>query len=130
MAQATRVEHDLVGDKEVPADAYSGVHTPCGPWRTSRSGAPIARFPDLITSLAAVKQAAAQANRGLGLLPPVLARAIISTYRESRAGRLRKQFVVDPVQGGPGTSTDRKTPTRSPPTGHWRSSATPAAATK
>ncbi|MCL8010906.1 aspartate ammonia-lyase [Streptomyces sp. AS02] len=106
MAQATRIEHDLVGDKEVPVDAYYGVHTVRAVENFAITGSTIARFPDLITALAAVKQAAAQANRDLGLLPPDIAGAVIAACEEIRAGRLRQQFVVDPVQGGAGTSTN------------------------
>jgi aspartate ammonia-lyase len=106
MAHETRVEHDLVGDMEVPADAYYGVHTVRAVHNFAITGSTIAQFPDLIASLAAVKQAAAQANRDLGLLPPDIAEAIISACEEIRSGQLTDQFVVDPVQGGAGTSTN------------------------
>ncbi|MEU0249034.1 aspartate ammonia-lyase [Streptomyces sp. NPDC006235] len=106
MTPTTRVEHDLVGDKEVPADAYYGVHTVRAVENFAITGSTIAQFPDLITSLAAVKQAAARANRDLRLLPPDIARAIIRACEEIGSGRLREQFVVDPVQGGAGTSTN------------------------
>ncbi|NGO07989.1 aspartate ammonia-lyase [Streptomyces sp. HC44] len=104
--KATRIEHDLVGDKEVPADAYYGVHTVRAVENFAITGSTIARFPDLIAALAAVKQAAAQANRDLGLLPPDIAAAVISACEEIGSGRLHEQFVVDPVQGGAGTSTN------------------------
>ncbi|MCX4767294.1 aspartate ammonia-lyase [Streptomyces sp. NBC_01275] len=106
MAQTTRTEHDLVGDKEVPADAYYGVHTVRAVENFAITGSTIARFPDLIAALAAVKQAAARANRDLGLLPADIAEAIISACEEIGAGQLHEQFVVDPVQGGAGTSTN------------------------
>ncbi|MGQ4402449.1 aspartate ammonia-lyase [Streptomyces hayashii] len=106
MAQAPRIEHDLVGDKEVPADAYYGVHTVRAVENFAITGATIARFPDLIAALAAVKQAAARANRDLGLLPSDIADAIMGACQEIRAGRLHEQFVVDPIQGGAGTSTN------------------------
>ncbi|MET9913480.1 aspartate ammonia-lyase [Streptomyces sp. NPDC006476] len=106
MEQATRIEHDLVGDREVPADVYYGVHTVRAVENFAITGSTIARFPDLITALAAVKQAAAQANRDLGLLPPDIAEAIIGACEEIRAGALADHFVVDPVQGGAGTSTN------------------------
>ncbi|WP_394365536.1 lyase family protein [Streptomyces sasae] len=106
MAQATRIEHDLVGDKEVPLGAYYGVHTVRAVENFTITGSTIAQFPDLIAALAAVKQAAARANRDLGLLPPALAGAIISACEGIRAGRLIEEFVVDPVQGGAGTSTN------------------------
>ncbi|MFF4357624.1 aspartate ammonia-lyase [Streptomyces sp. NPDC001604] len=106
MALTTRMEHDLVGDKEVPGDAYYGVHTMRAVENFAITGSTIAQFPDLIRSLAAVKQAAARANRDLGLLAPDIAEAIISACEEIRAGRLHEQFVLDPVQGGAGTSTN------------------------
>jgi aspartate ammonia-lyase len=106
MAKATRREHDLVGDMEVPADAYYGVHTARAVENFAITGSTIAQFPELITALAAVKQAAARANRDLGLLPPDIAEAIIDACEEIGSGRLHEQFVVDPVQGGAGTSTN------------------------
>lgn len=69
MAQDTRTEHDLVGEKEVPTSAYYGVHTVRAMENFAITGATIAQFPELIASLAAVKQAAATTNRELGLLP-------------------------------------------------------------
>ncbi len=106
MAQATRIEHDLAGDKEIPADAYCGVHTVRAVENFAITGSTIAQFPDLIAAPAAVEQAAAQANRDLGLLPSDIAAAIISACEEIGSGRLHEQFVVDPVQGGAGTSTN------------------------
>lgn len=106
MAQATRMEHDLVGDKEVPADAYYGVHTVRAVENFAITRSTIAQFPDLVTSLAAVKQAAAQANGDLGLLPLDIVEAITGACEEIRTGQLHEQFVVDPVQGGAGTSTN------------------------
>lgn len=103
---AVRIEHDLVGDKEVPVDAYYGVHTVRAMENFAITKSTIAQFPELIAALAAVKQAAAQANRDLGLLPPDIAAAVIGACEEIRAGRLTDQFVVDPVQGGAGTSTN------------------------
>lgn len=70
------------------------------------TGSTIARFPDLIEALAAVKQAAARANRDLGLPPPDIAAAIICACEEIGPDELHEQFVVDPVQGGAGTSTN------------------------
>ncbi|NUP42292.1 MAG: aspartate ammonia-lyase [Streptomyces sp.] len=103
---AVRIEHDLVGDKEIPTHAYYGVHTVRAVENFAITGATIAQFPGLITALAAVKQAAARANRDLGLLPPDIAEAIIDACEEIRAGHLHEQFVVDPIQGGAGTSTN------------------------
>ena len=105
-ASDTRIEHDLLGDREVPPPP-TGACTRCAPSRTSRSAArPIATAPDLIDALAAIKQAAALANRDLGLLDADRAAAIVAACEEIRGGALHDQFVVDLIQGGAGTSTN------------------------
>ena len=101
-----RMEHDLLGERAVPADAYYGVHTLRATENFPITGTPISIYPDLIVALACVKQAAAQANRELGLLEPKNAEAIIAACEELRAGKLHEQFVVDVIQGGAGTSTN------------------------
>jgi len=103
---APRTEHDLLGERAVPAAAYYGVHTLRAVENFPITGTPIARYPDLIQALAAVKQAAAQANKELGLLDPAKADAIIKACEEIRAGHFLDQFVVDVIQGGAGTSTN------------------------
>jgi aspartate ammonia-lyase len=102
----TRTEHDLLGDKDVPADAYWGVHTARARENFPITGVPIAVYPHLVVALASVKAAAARANAELGLLPPQIAEAIDGACAEIRAGALRDQFVVDVIQGGAGTSTN------------------------
>ena len=62
-------------------------------------------YPELIRALACVKQAAAEANAELGLLPEAKRRAIVAAA-EIRAGALHEHFVVDVIQGGAGTSTN------------------------
>ncbi|MEV6671418.1 aspartate ammonia-lyase [Streptomyces sp. NPDC051162] len=101
-----RTEHDLLGDRGVPAAAYYGVHTLRAVENFPVTGTPIAVYPDLVVALACVKQAAAQANRDLGLLDGRKADAIVRACEEIRAGRLHDQFVVDVIQGGAGTSTN------------------------
>jgi aspartate ammonia-lyase len=102
----TRTEHDLLGDKDVPADAYWGVHTARARENFPITGTPISVYPHLVAALAAVKAAAARANAELGLLPPQIAEAIDTACAEIRSGALRDQFVVDVIQGGAGTSTN------------------------
>lgn len=63
---ATRSEHDLIGDADVPANAYWGVHTLRAVDNFPITGVPVGHFPDLVRALALVKQAAARANRRLG----------------------------------------------------------------
>jgi aspartate ammonia-lyase len=65
---AMRYEHDLLGDRPVPASAYYGVHTLRAVENFPITGTPISIYPDLINALACVKQAAALANNELGLL--------------------------------------------------------------
>jgi len=104
--QTNRIEHDLLGAREVPAQAYYGVHTLRAQENFQISGMRIAAFPDLIVALAIVKQAAAEANAELGLLPGAKRDAIVAACLEIRAGALHDQFVVDVIQGGAGTSTN------------------------
>lgn len=105
----TRTEHDLLGDREVPAEVYYGVHTARALENFPISGVPIARHSDLVVALASVKQAAAEANQKLGQLDATIAAAIIAACAEIRNGSLHDQFVVDQIQGGAGTSTNMNT---------------------
>lgn len=106
MPATTRTEHDLLGDREIPADAYYGVHTLRAVENFPITGTPISHYPDLVRALAEIKMAAARANHELGLLGAERAEAIVSACREIRAGKLHDQFVVDVIQGGAGTSTN------------------------
>jgi aspartate ammonia-lyase len=103
---AYRIEHDLLGDRQVPSDAYYGIHTLRALENFPISGTPISVYPEFIDALACVKQAVAHANLELGVLDEVRAGAIIQACREIRAGELHDQFVVDVIQGGAGTSTN------------------------
>ncbi|WP_030419150.1 aspartate ammonia-lyase [Streptomyces sp. SCSIO 75703] len=101
-----RTERDLIGSLPIPADAYWGVHTARALENFPVSGTPVSRHPHLVAALAAVKQAAALANRDLGLLDGERAGAIADACEEIRQGKLHEEFVVDLVQGGAGTSTN------------------------
>jgi aspartate ammonia-lyase len=103
---ATRLEHDLLGDRRVPADAYYGVHTLRAVENFPITGSPISIYPDLIRALACIKQAAAMANHELGLLDAERTDVIVRACEQIRAGKLQDQFVVDVIQGGAGTSTN------------------------
>jgi aspartate ammonia-lyase len=105
-ATKTRTEHDLIGYREVPTDAYYGVHTLRAVENFPITGTPISIYPDLIHALATIKIAAAYANNELGLLDVQRMQAIVSACEEIRSGHLREQFVVDVIQGGAGTSTN------------------------
>jgi aspartate ammonia-lyase len=106
MAAKTRTEHDLLGDREIPAHAYYGVHTLRALENFPITGTAISIYPDLVVALACVKQAAAIANSELGLLDEARAQAIRRVCEEIRGGGLLAEFVVDVIQGGAGTSTN------------------------
>src|SRR5213083_1926217 len=95
-----RREHDLLGERDVPADVYYGIHTLRALENFSITGTSISIYPDLVVSLACVKQAAALANNALGLLNDERTRAISRACEEIRGGELLEQFVVDVIQGG------------------------------
>lgn len=100
------MEHDLIGDAEVPADAYYGIQTMRAMYNFDITGVPISHFPQLIIALAQVKKAAAQANCDLGHLDAIKCKAIGDACDEICAGKLHDQFPVDLIQGGAGTSTN------------------------
>ena len=106
MMTNTRLEHDLLGNRQVSADAYWGIHSLRAVENFPISGRPIGEIPELARALAAIKQAAALANADLGLLSLDRRDAIAAACEEIRAGRLHDQFVVDQIQGGAGTSTN------------------------
>jgi len=101
-----RTEHDLLGDRAVPAGVYYGVHTLRALENFPITGTPISIYPDLVMALACVKQAAAIANAELGLLDEQRAHAIRLACEEVREGKLFDEFVVDVIQGGAGTSSN------------------------
>ncbi len=101
-----RMEHDLLGEREVPTAAYYGVHTLRALENFHISGIPLSTYPNMVRALACVKQACALANRELGLLDEARADAIVRACEEVREGELHEHFAVDIVQGGAGTSTN------------------------
>jgi aspartate ammonia-lyase len=106
MTQPVRIEHDLLGDRTVPADAYYGIHTLRALENFPITGTGISIYPDLVTALACVKQAAAIVNCELGLLDDRRSVAIRLACEEIREGKLHEEFVVDVIQGGAGTSSN------------------------
>jgi aspartate ammonia-lyase len=101
-----RVEHDLLGDRPVPAEAYWGVQTLRAVENFPITGQPLGGHTHLVRGLAAVKLAAARANHDLGLLDGPRAEAIVAACQELLDGRLHDQFRVDVIQGGAGTSSN------------------------
>jgi len=106
LRSAHRLEHDLLGERAVPAQAYYGVHTLRALENFPISGTPISIYPELINALACVKEAAALVNNELGLLDDARTEAVVKACREIRGGELLDHFVVDVIQGGAGTSTN------------------------
>ncbi len=104
--QKYRLEHDLLGDKQVPVEAYYGVQTVRAMENFVVSKIPISNFPFLIQSLGYIKKATALANMEYKILDPTIAKAIMSSCDEIIAGKHLDQFPVDAIQGGAGTSTN------------------------
>jgi len=102
----TRRERDFLGEKDIPAEAYWGVHSARAVENFPISGQTVAQMPELVRALAFVKKAAAQANAGLGVIDAAQAAAIVRACDDLIAGTLHEQFVVDVIQGGAGTSTN------------------------
>jgi len=103
---AMRIEIDSLGEHEVPADAYWGIHTARALENFPITRRAISNYPDLIRALARVKQAAARANKDLGVLSAAKADVIDQACEELFQGHLHDQFVLGAVQGGAGTSTN------------------------
>jgi aspartate ammonia-lyase len=101
-----RLEHDLLGEREIPQECYFGVQTLRARENFHISGVTLRSFPVLVRSLAEVKKAAALANARLGLLDAGLSDSICQACDEIREGHWHEQFVVDMIQGGAGTSTN------------------------
>jgi aspartate ammonia-lyase len=101
-----RMEHDLLGDRDVPCEAYYGIQTLRGIENFNISGVTLSFYPKMIEALALVKMAAAQANWDLGLLSKARRDAIVEACNEIINGKLHNQFAIDMIQGGAGTSTN------------------------
>ncbi len=101
-----RIENDLLGDLNVPINAYYGVQTQRAIENFHISGVKLSQFPEFIKGLAYVKWAAAETNFALGLLDEKLKNAIIQAAKEVIAGQFNDEFPIDMIQGGAGTSTN------------------------
>jgi aspartate ammonia-lyase len=102
----TREEHDLLGAKAVPRDAYYGVQTARALENFKISGVELRLYPDLIAAFAMVKLAAARANVDCGQFSREILGGIEGACLEVIAGKLHDQFRLDVFQGGAGTSTN------------------------
>ena len=102
----TRTEKDLLGEKQIPADAYYGVQTARAIENFPISGIAINHYPGFVEAWAIVKLAAARANTDVGAMKPETLAAIELAAAALRKGEYHDQFVVDWYQGGAGTSTN------------------------
>ena len=99
-----RIEKDFLGEKQIPVNAYYGVQT-----MRAVENFPITGYrihPELIKSLGIVKKAAALANIEVGMLDQKIGQYILQACDEVIAGKWNDQFIVDPIQGGAGTSVN------------------------
>ncbi|MFK8282323.1 aspartate ammonia-lyase [Capnocytophaga cynodegmi] len=101
-----RIESDLLGDLQVPFDAYYGVQTQRAIDNFYISGSKMSEFPEFVRAIAYVKLAAAQTNHELGLLSDELLKSISQACNELIEGKMHDQFPVDMIQGGAGTSVN------------------------
>ncbi|MBS1905980.1 MAG: aspartate ammonia-lyase [Actinobacteria bacterium] len=106
VAPAARTETDSLGSKEIPADAYWGIHTLRAAENFPITKRPISVYPELIEALAMVKQASARANKEIGALDPEKADLIDAAAQKVINGEFHDQFIVGVIQGGAGTSTN------------------------
>ena len=102
----TRIEHDLLGDLAVPADAYYGVQTARALENFQISGIELRHYPNFIKGLAMVKLAAARANFETDGFSREILTAIEGAAQEIINGKLHDEFRLDVYQGGAGTSTN------------------------
>jgi aspartate ammonia-lyase len=99
---SVRIERDLMGEKEIPAQAYYGIQTV-----RAKENFPITGYPphaELIKAFGYVKKAAAKANAKVGVLNKGIAKAIMEAADDVIEGKLNAEFIVDSIQGGAGTS--------------------------
>jgi aspartate ammonia-lyase len=102
----TRLEHDLLGEKAIPSDAYYGVQTARALENFQISGVELRLYPDFIRALAMVKLAAARANFDCAQFSKEILIGIEQACTELIDGKLHDEFRLDVFQGGAGTSTN------------------------
>lgn len=101
-----RVESDLLGELQVPADAYYGVQTQRAINNYRISNTKMCDYPQFIMAIAYVKKAAAAANAELGALDKNIADHICQAADDIIGGKLWDNFCIDMMQGGAGTSVN------------------------
>ncbi|OOR99164.1 aspartate ammonia-lyase [Haemophilus paracuniculus] len=107
---SVRVEHDLLGEREVPSHVYWGIHTLRAVENFNISKTTISDVPEFVRGMVMVKKATALANGELGAIPKKIAKAIVAACDEIlEKGRCMDQFPSDVYQGGAGTSVNMNT---------------------
>ncbi len=101
-----RIEHDSLGEMAIPAGVDYGIHTARAAANFPITGTLLRHYPELVQALALTKKAAALANMELGVLDPRIGSAIVRACDRVIAGEGLKDFIVDMLQGGAGTSAN------------------------
>jgi aspartate ammonia-lyase len=104
--QNVRIEQDLLGSKAIPAKALYGVQTARAIENFQISGRTLSDYPELVNGYALTKMAAASANTDAGKMKSETRDAILKAGEAILEGKYHDQFLVDPYQGGAGTSTN------------------------
>ena len=104
MNEYTRLESDSIGEMEIPENAYYGVQSLRAKENFPITGTKL--HPVFIRNLAQIKRAAAIVNRKAGKLKPEISYAIESAANEVVCGMFDREFIVDGIQGGAGTSAN------------------------
>ena len=106
MNSSTRNEHDLLGERDIPSDAYYGIQTLRAYENFNISKVRLHQFSPFIRAFATVKKAAAITNHKVGVLDEAKKEAIVAACDDLIADKLHDQFIIDMFQGGAGTSTN------------------------
>ncbi|PKV62612.1 aspartate ammonia-lyase [Pontibacter ramchanderi] len=104
--EKVRIEHDFLGEREIPNEVYYGIQTTRALENFHITGTPISKEPLFIKAFAYVKKAAALANHQCGVLSKEVTDAIVYASDKLIAGEHLDQFVTDMIQGGAGTSVN------------------------
>ena len=100
----TRTEHDSIGSRQVPVNAYYGVQSLRGAENFLITGQQLR--PEFIVAMAQIKKACAICNHKVGQLDAPRKDAIIAACDEIIDGKFHDQFICDPIQGGAGTTAN------------------------
>ncbi|MDN3608838.1 aspartate ammonia-lyase [Vibrio ostreicida] len=110
VTSATRIEHDLLGERHVPVDAYYGIHTLRAVENFNISNVTISDVPEFVRGMVMTKKAATLANKELGVVPKDVANYIVQACDLIlETGKCMDQFPSDVFQGGAGTSVNMNT---------------------